>query len=89
MNARLSHWLRDNLDSFDDSIQIAVMSFMAHVETSGLKDLQGRNKSSAPPNLHTKKEHRHAKFAQKYCLWHRACLPFIAPFVFGDISEVK
>lgn len=70
MNTRLSHWLRDNLENFDESIQIAVFSFMAYVETNGLKGLKGRNKSSAPPNPHTKKEHKHAKFAQKYCLWH-------------------
>ncbi|MBE9579500.1 MULTISPECIES: hypothetical protein [Moraxella] len=64
------NWLENNYLSFDDDLRNAVLDFAIHVQTNGLKDLKGRNKSSAPPNPHTKKEHQHAKFAQKYCLWH-------------------
>ena len=65
-----SHWLEDNLDTFDLAIQRAVFEFARYVEMHGFKGLQGRNKSSVLPNPTTKKEHKHAKFAQKYCLWH-------------------
>lgn len=88
MNTRLSHWLRDNLENFDESIQIAVFSFMAYVETNGLKGLKGRNKSSAPPNPHTKKEHQHAKFAQKYCLHHyHLGVPCYVEQASGDLTS--
>lgn len=55
MKVQMSYWLKDNLEYFDDTIQIAVISFIAYVETHGLKGLKGRNKSSALPNPTSKK----------------------------------
>lgn len=52
----------------EDRIKIA--QFIHHVEQHGLKGLQGRNKSSVPDNVHTKKERINYTYAQKHCLWH-------------------
>lgn len=54
--------------SHADRIKIAL--FVQHVQQQGLKNLQGRNKSSAPQNPRTKKERANFDYAQKYCLWH-------------------
>lgn len=70
MRVIFADWLTDNLWRFDKVLQNAVADFALYVEAHGVRGLQGRNKSSVLPNPHTQKEQAHAKFAQKYCLWH-------------------
>ncbi|OOR89200.1 hypothetical protein [Moraxella bovis] len=54
--------------SHADRIKIAL--FIQQIQQHGLRGLQGRNKSSAPTNPHTKKERANFDYAQKHCLWH-------------------
>lgn len=70
MQVIFADWLKQNFLSFDENLRSAVVDFAVHIEENGMKGLQGRNKSSILPNPTTKKEYKHAKFAQKYCLWH-------------------
>lgn len=58
------------LNTLDPQSQDVIADFVDHVEQHGLKGLQGRNKSSAPQNPHTKKEQANFKYAQKHCIWH-------------------
>lgn len=53
-----------------ETMQDIVADFVAHVEEYGLKDLQGRNKSSALPNPQTKRQQANFAYAQKHCLYH-------------------
>lgn len=55
---------------FDDAVRDIIAEFVVYVEKYGLRGLEGRNKSSAPTNPHTKREHAQFAYAQKYCLWH-------------------
>lgn len=70
MNIDFSDDFKARMPTFDDNIRQAVLIFVAHVKQHGLRGLQGRNKSSAPTNPHTKKERANFNHAQKYCLWH-------------------
>lgn len=88
MKVIFANWLEDNYLSFDDDLRDAVLDFAIHVEINGLKGLKGRNKSSAPPNPRTKKEHKHVKFAQKYCLWHyHLGVPCYVEQASGDLTS--
>ena len=62
--------LDSEMGSLDESVQQAIFDFASHVERHGLKGLKGRNKSSAIPNPHTKRQRANFKHAQKNCLWH-------------------
>ena len=62
--------LDSEMGSLDESVQQAIFDFASHVETHGFKGLKGRNKSSAIPNPHTKRQRANFKHAQKNCLWH-------------------
>ncbi|WFF38112.1 hypothetical protein LU290_07565 [Moraxella nasibovis] len=70
MQVLMSDCFKEVYPKFDDEIRQAVARFIDHTESYGIKGLQGRNKPSIPSNLHTKKQLKNAKFAQKYCLWH-------------------
>ncbi|WP_066803994.1 hypothetical protein [Moraxella oblonga] len=70
MKVIFADWLKQNFLSLDEVVRLAIVDFAVHVEENGVRELQGRNKSSILPNPTTKKEYKHAKFAQKYCLWH-------------------
>lgn len=59
-----------NFLQFDDDVRDAIMNFVIHIETHGLHKLAGRNKSSALPNPHTKRQQANFIYAQKHCLWH-------------------
>lgn len=58
------------LDKLDATSQDVIADFVDHVEQNGLHGLQGRNKSSAPINPHTKRQQAQFAYAQKHCLWH-------------------
>ena len=55
---------------FDDDVRDVIVEFAIYVEHHGLKGLQGRNKSSALANPHTKRQQAQFAYAQKHCLWH-------------------
>lgn len=55
---------------FADDVRDIITEFAIYVEKHGLRGLQGRNKSSAPTNPHTKREQAQFAYAQKHCLWH-------------------
>ena len=70
MKVTFSDPMKAQLPEFSDEIRQAVLNFVAHVKEHGLRGLQGRNKSSVPDNVHTKKEQVNYAYAQKHCLWH-------------------
>lgn len=70
MKVTFSDPMKAQLPEFSDEIRQAVLNFVAHVKEHGLIGLQGRNKSSVPDNVHTKKERVNYTYAQKHCLWH-------------------
>ena len=53
--------LDSEMGSLDESVQQAIFDFASHVERHGLKGLKGRNKSSAIPNPHTKRQRANFK----------------------------
>lgn len=88
MNVKFSTYLKQNLITFDDDCRQAVLEFVAHVKIHGLKNLKGRNKSSALPNPHTKKEQEKYQFSQKYCLWHyHLGVPSYVEQISGDFTS--
>lgn len=56
MRVIFANWLRENFLGFDENLRNTVVDFIVYVESNGVKGLKGRNKSSALPNPHTKKE---------------------------------
>lgn len=70
MKVIFANWLSANFLNFDTELQLKITEFAVHVEQHGLKGLQGRNKSSAIANPHTKRQKAQFAFAQKHCLWH-------------------
>ena len=70
MKVTFSDPMKAQLPEFSDEIRQAVLNFVTHVKEHGLRGLQGRNKSSVPDNVHTKKERVNYAYAQKHCLWH-------------------
>lgn len=67
MKVTFSDPMKAQLPEFSDEIRQAVLNFVAHVKEHGLIGLQGRNKSSVPDNVHTKKERVNYTYAQKHC----------------------
>lgn len=70
MNVEFSNSFKARLITFDEKTKQAILVFVAHVKQNGLHGLQGRNKSSAPINPHTKRQQAQFAYAQKHCLWH-------------------
>lgn len=70
MKVAFSDSFAQNFLQFGNDVRDAIMNFVIHVETHGLYKLAGRNKSSALPNPHTKKQQANFIYAQKHCLWH-------------------
>lgn len=70
MKVRANEYFSKKILTFSDADQQKVLDFARHVEQYGLKDLQGRNKSSVLANPHTKREQARHAYAQKHCLWH-------------------
>ena len=88
MKVLFSHYLKGELDTLDEALRDAIDEFIFCVTNRGIKHLKGRNKSSAPPNPHTKKEYKHAKFAQKYCLHHyHLGVPCYVEQASGDLTS--
>lgn len=70
MKVIFANWLATNFLEFDAELQTKIAEFAIYVEQYGLKNLAGRNKSSAELTDTTKKGIQRAKYAQKHCLWH-------------------
>lgn len=70
VNVIIPNSFKAKLLTFDVNTRQAVLEFVAHVETHGLRNLKGRNKSSAPINPRTKRQRATFAYAQKHCLWH-------------------
>lgn len=70
MNVIFSADFQAQFPTLADTDKQAILAFARHVEKYGLRGLEGRNKSSAPSNPHTKKERANFVHAQKHCLWH-------------------
>lgn len=56
MNVIIPNSFKVKLLTFDVNTRQAVLEFVAHVETHGLQNVKGRNKSSAPINPRTKRQ---------------------------------
>lgn len=70
MNVIFSEHFKQQFEKFDDDWQLAINTFIFHIKKHGLRNLAGRNKSSAIANPHTKRQKAQFAFAQKHCLWH-------------------
>ncbi|UNU74233.1 hypothetical protein LU293_04890 [Moraxella nasovis] len=70
MNVVFSHHFKKQFSTLNDQARQAILDFIKHARQHGLKGLQGRNKSSIPPTVRTKRQRDDFAFAQKYCLWH-------------------
>lgn len=70
MKVRTSRYFYELFLSLSEEHQQKIFEFIAHVEQHDLKNLAGRNKSSALPNPHTKRQQANFAYAQKHCLWH-------------------
>lgn len=80
------HFLR-LLNTLDEQSQDMIAEFVDYVEQNGLRGLQGRNKFSAPKNIHTKKQRANFDYAQKHCLWHyHIGIPYYVG-EFGDMTS--
>lgn len=79
---------KQEFETLDEDLQVAVNLFVFHVQKNGVRGLQGRNKSSADLTDTTKKGVERAKFAQKYCLWHyHLGVPFYVEQANGDLTS--